>query len=163
VQRHHDFTRQVDWEAIDEEIQTNIVGVLGVTTAFMPHLKTRPSTLINVSSGLAFVPRAQVPVYCATKAFVHSFTVSLRHQLRKTSVRVIEVIPPWVQTELGARHASALPVAPGRGPMPLDAFIQETMKDLATDAEELPVAGAKYFYESAVGKGFGAAFEGMNG
>ena len=67
-------------------------------TGTVPHL-SRPSIIINISSGLAFVPMARYPVYCATKAFVHSFTMSLRHQLRNTSVRVIEVAPPWVATD----------------------------------------------------------------
>jgi uncharacterized oxidoreductase len=163
VQRRHDFSTSVDEAAIAEEIETNISGVLGMTAAFLPHLKSKASsTIINVSSGLAFVPMARCPVYCATKAFVHSFTVSLRHQLRETSVRVIEVAPPWVATDLGAGH-SAVDVEPGRGPMPLDAFISAAMTDLASDAEELPVAGAKYLYSSGVGAGFGAAFQQMNG
>jgi uncharacterized oxidoreductase len=160
VQRRHDFSASVDEAAINDEIQTNIMGVIGMTAAFLPHLKGRPSTIINISSGLAFVPMAQYPVYCASKAFVHSFTVSLRHQLRKTSVRVIEVAPPWVATELGG--PSTFEPAPGRGPMALDEFVDAAMKDLASDVEELPVAGARYLYRSGVGEGFGAAFEQMN-
>ena len=159
VQRRHDFAAGVDEGAIADEIQTNIMGVLGMTIAFLPHLKSQASTIINVSSGLAFVPMARYPVYCATKAFVHSFTVSLRHQLRETSVRVIEVAPPWVATELGAGHTTAVA---GRAPMGLDEFIDAAMKDLASDAEELPVAGARWLYRSGVGEGFGAAFEQMN-
>jgi uncharacterized oxidoreductase len=163
VQRLHDFSGPVDEAAIDEEIQTNIMGVIGMTTAFLPHLKRKAAaTIINVSSGLAFVPRADYPVYCATKAFVHSFTISLRHQLRKTSVRVIELAPPWVATDLGAGHTTS-EAPPGRGPMPLDAFIDAAMKDLASDAEELPVAGARFLYNSGVGDKAGVAFAQMNG
>jgi uncharacterized oxidoreductase len=163
VQRQHDFSGPVDEEEIAEEIGTNIMGVLGVTTAFLPHLKSQASaTIVNVSSGLAFVPMARFPVYCATKAFVHSFTVSLRHQLRNTSVRVIEVIPPWVATDLGAGHSTFV-AEPGRGPMPLDAFIEATMLDLASDREELAVAGAKYLYSSGVGEKAGVVFGQMNG
>jgi uncharacterized oxidoreductase len=160
VQRRHDFATSVDEAAIAEEIQTNIMGVIGMTTAFLPHLKKRASTLINISSGLAFVPMARYPIYCATKAFVHSFTVSLRHQLMGTTVRVIEVIPPWVATELG--ETPTLEFVPGRGPMALDAFIEASMNDLASNAEELPVAGAKYLHRAGVGERFGEAFEGMN-
>ena len=119
------------------------------------------ATIINVSSGLAFVPMARFPIYCATKAFVHSFTVSLRHQLKDTGVRVIELAPPWVATDLGGAHADPEP-EPGRGPMPLDAFIEAAMKDLASDAEELPVAGAKFLYGAGVGERFAAVFEDMN-
>ncbi len=161
VQRRHDFSGSVDEAAIAEEIETNIFGVLGMTAAFLPHLKSKPSAaLINISSGLAFVPMARYPVYCATKAFVHSFTVSLRHQLRDSSVRVIEVAPPWVATDLGG--PSTFVPEPGRGPMPLDAFISAAMEDLASDREELAVAGAKFLYGSGVGERARAAFEQMN-
>ena len=162
VQRHHDFSGAVDESAIADEIQTNIMGVIGMTTAFLPYLKERDSTIVNVSSGLAFVPMARFPVYCATKAFVHSFTVSLRHQLRGTSVRVIELAPPWVESELGSGHSTFL-VAPGRGPMPLDSFIAAAMEDLASDREELAVAGAKFLYGAGVGEKFAEVFWQMNG
>ncbi|MGA3185712.1 MAG: SDR family NAD(P)-dependent oxidoreductase [Bryobacteraceae bacterium] len=163
VQRQHDFSAAVDEGEIAEEIETNIMGVLGMTTAFLPHLKSKASAaIVNVSSGLAFVPMARFPVYCATKAFVHSFTVSLRHQLRGTSVRVIEVAPPWVATELGAGHSTFV-AEPGRGPMPLGAFIEAAMEDLASDREELAVAGAKFLYGSGVGEKAGEVFGQMNG
>jgi uncharacterized oxidoreductase len=159
VQYRHDFSAPVDEAAIAEEIQTNIMGVIGMTAAFVPHLKSRPSIIINISSGLAFVPMARYPVYCATKAFVHSFTMSLRHQLRNTSVRVIEVAPPWVATDLGAGHTTT---EQGRAPMALDAFIDAAMKDLASGVEELPVAGARYLHSAGVGKEVRSAFEQMN-
>ena len=68
-------------------------------------MKQKESAIINVSSGLGFVPLAICPVYCATKAAVHSFCISLRHQLKNTSIKVFEIIPPIVDTELdkGAR------------------------------------------------------------
>jgi uncharacterized oxidoreductase len=163
VQRQQDFSGSVDEVAIAEEIETNIMGVLGMTTAFLPHLKSKnQATIINVSSGLAFVPMARFPVYCATKAFVHSFTMSLRHQLRDTSVRVIEVAPPWVATDLGSGH-STLVAEPGRGPMPLAAFIDAAMEDLASDREELAVAGAKFLYGAGVGEKAAEVFGQMNG
>jgi uncharacterized oxidoreductase len=161
VQRQHDFTGAVDESAIEDEIRTNIVGVIGITTAFLPHLKGRDSTIVNVSSGLAFVPMARFPVYCATKAFVHSFTMSLRHQLRGTTVRVIELAPPWVESDLGAGHAT-LTATPGRGPMPLNAFISAAMQDLASDREELAVAGAKFLYGAGVGAKSAEVFGQMN-
>jgi uncharacterized oxidoreductase len=139
------------------------MGVIGMTAAFLPHLKSKAAaTMINVSSGLAFVPMARFPVYCATKAFVHSFTMSLRQQLKNTSVRVIELAPPWVGTDLGAGH-STLEAQPGRGPMPLAAFIDAAMEDLASDREELAVAGAKYLYSAGVGERVGEVFAQMNG
>lgn len=162
VQRRHDFSKSVDEGTIADEIQTNIMGVIGMVTEFLPHLKSKPSaTIVNVSSGLAFVPMARFPVYCATKAFVHSFTISLRHQLRNTGVRVIEVAPPWVESELGAGHSTFV-AEPGRGPMPLDAFIAAAMQDLASDREELAVAGAKFLYNAGVGEKAAVVFGQMN-
>jgi uncharacterized oxidoreductase len=162
VQRQHDFSKSVDEGTIADEIQTNIMGVIGITTEFLPHLKGKAeATIVNVSSGLAFVPMARFPVYCATKAFVHSFTISLRHQLRNTGVRVIEVAPPWVESELGAGHSTFV-AEPGRGPMPLDAFIAASMQDLASDREELAVAGAKFLYNAGVGEKAAVVFGQMN-
>lgn len=161
IQRQLDFSADEPVE-FAEEIETNIMGVLGMISAFLPHLKTQPAAaIINVSSGLAFVPMARFPVYCATKAFVHSFTVSLRHQLRNTGVRVIEIIPPWVATNLGAGHTDLQPERE-RKPMPLAAFIDAAMRDLASDAEELPIAGAKYFYGAVAGETFATVFKQIN-
>jgi uncharacterized oxidoreductase len=100
----------------------------------MPHLLKQPSAaILNVSSGLAFVPLAATPTYCATKAAIHSYTQSLRYQLQNTAIQVIEIIPPWVATEL----MGAAPTDPRA--MPLEAFITETMQLLATGAEEICV------------------------
>ena len=131
-----------DEAAVMAEISTNVIAPLRVTAAFLPHLKTRPeATVVNVSSGLAFVPMTRFALYCATKAAVHSWTMSLRRQLRGTSVKVVEVIPPWVDTELGGENK---PKAIGdRRPMALNAFIAETMEALATDGEELAIGDAK--------------------
>jgi len=92
------------------------MGALRVTAAFLPLLKTRPgATIMATSSNLAFIPRADFPTYCASKAFLHSWLQSLRHQLRNVPVAVLELAPPYVQTELtGDRQASdprAMPVA----------------------------------------------------
>ena len=164
VQRTHDFSANtgLNADAAAEEIETNINGVLRVTDAFLPHLKTKPyAVIVNVTSGLAFVPMARFPVYCATKAFVHSFTVSLREQLRGSNVHVLELAPPWVKTDLDTRHPATAPV--DRGPMPLDAFIAEAMKEFATDEQQLNVAGAKYLYGSGVGERFASTFAQING
>lgn len=145
VQRAHDFAagNALDEQAMLDEVNTNLLGVIRCCAAFVPHLMTRPqATLINVSSGLAFVPLARFPIYCATKAAVHSFTLSLRHQLRGSNVRVIELIPPWVATDLDRAHPHR--PAPGApGPMPLDAFIDQAMDELAKDQDEVAVADAK--------------------
>src|SRR5882672_4257647 len=143
VQRRHDFAagKSIDDAAILAEIQTNLLGLIRVTAEFLPHLKNQQNAiLLNVSSGLAFVPLAVFPVYCATKAAVHSFSQSLRHQLKDSKVKVIELIPPYVATELGG-GAQAPAVALRQ--MPLETFVAETMKELAGDADEIAIGGAK--------------------
>jgi uncharacterized oxidoreductase len=73
-----------------------------LTQLLLPHLLARPrAAIVNVTSGLAFAPLSGAPVYCATKAALHSFTLSLRHQLAGTTVRVVEIVPPAVNTDLG--------------------------------------------------------------
>jgi uncharacterized oxidoreductase len=114
IQKPQDFTAS-DSEILDARsiIQTNIVGTLLLTAALLPVLMQQPdSTIITTSSGLAFVPRNNFPVYCASKAFLHSWLQSLRFQLRKTSVEVLELAPPYVQTEMiGTDQALAMPLA----------------------------------------------------
>jgi uncharacterized oxidoreductase len=135
--------RPLDEKLLLEELNTNILGLIRVGAAFTAHLAGRPNaTLINVSSGLAFVPLARFPVYCATKAFVHSFTMSLRYQLRGKGIRVVELIPPYVATELGG-PSKGMPPPGAPQPMLLADFISETMKALATDADELAIGEAK--------------------
>lgn len=90
----------------EDEIDINFKAPVQLSALFVPLLAERDeAAIINISSGLGFVPIAFMPVYCATKAALHSFTVSLRHQLRNSSIKVFEVIPPTVDTELdkGAR------------------------------------------------------------
>ncbi len=89
-----------------DEIDINFKAYVFLTAHFIPDfMKKKDAAIVNVSSGLAFIPIASMPVYCATKAAVHSFSVSLRHQLKDTNIRVCEVIPPTVDTDLhkGAR------------------------------------------------------------
>jgi uncharacterized oxidoreductase len=88
-------------ENLTEEIETNLCGPIRMTKQFLPHLKTKPSAaIVNVSSGLAFTPLPMSPVYCATKAAMHSFTLSLRVQTKNTKVKIFELAPPATQTEL---------------------------------------------------------------
>lgn len=86
----------------EDEMQTNFAAPIYLSAYFAPLLmKKKESAIVNVSSGLGFVPIAAMPVYCATKAGIHLFTVSLRHQLKACSVKVFEIVPPAVETELG--------------------------------------------------------------
>jgi uncharacterized oxidoreductase len=108
-------------------VATNLLGPIRLTAALLPHLKQQPhATIMNVSSGLAFVPLVFTPTYCATKAAIHSYTESLRYQLRATNIEVLELAPPYVATDLmsGASDPRA---------MPLGKFIAEVMGILKTE------------------------------
>lgn len=102
IQLRSSLTDPGEWERSREEIGVNLEAPIHLSMLFAPHLRTRErAAIVNVTSGLAFAPMARVPVYCATKAALHSFTVSLRHQLAGTTVEVVEIIPPAVDTDLG--------------------------------------------------------------
>jgi len=162
MQRRHEFAsgKPIDDLAMLAEIQTNLVGLIRMSAEFLPHLRKQPdATLLNVSSGLAFVPLAVFPVYCATKAAVHSFTLSLRHQLRDSKVKVIELIPPYVATELGGGVQAP---AGALHQMPLETFIAETMKELTGDADEIAIGGAKNLIAASSPENIKAKFAGMN-
>lgn len=101
-QRYNLFDVQDDWSYYQQEIAINFDAPVHLTMLFLPLLAGKDNaTVINVSSGLAFTPMASAPVYSATKAALHSFTMSLRFQARKQGVNVIEVAPPAVNTDLG--------------------------------------------------------------
>jgi uncharacterized oxidoreductase len=127
----------VDEAVLVPTVMTNLLGPIRMTSALIDHLKKQTTaTVINVSSGLAFTPLAMTAVYCATKAAVHSYTLSQRYQLKGSSVTVLELAPPWVQTDLFGGKSD--PRA-----MPLREFIDETMTVLATNATEILVEGVK--------------------
>jgi len=118
-------------------IETNLMGPIRLTSALIGHLKTRPGAVVAyVSSVLGFTPLALTAVYSATKAALHSYAMSQRFMLRDSGVRVLEIAPPWVLTELmNSQEAEAA--------MPLDQYIAETLVVLATDADEILVEAAK--------------------
>lgn len=107
IQREIDLTKgEADLVSGENEIVVNLEAPIHLSALFIPHLmKQKESAIVNISSGLAFIPIAFMPIYCATKAAIHSFSLSLRHQLTGTDVKVYEVAPPTVDTELdkGAR------------------------------------------------------------
>lgn len=101
VMRNLDFSKDLPAIEVDEEIITNVLGPLRLIALLLPHLRRQPNALVvNVSSGLAFVPLKTSPVYCASKAAIHSFSTSLREQLKGTAVAVVELAPPAVHTPL---------------------------------------------------------------
>lgn len=144
-----------DAEAI---VATNLLGPIRLTAALLPVLQKQPySVVMNVSSGLAFVPIVFTPTYCATKAAIHSYTESLRYQLQGTTTEVLELIPPYVATHLmaGASDPRA---------MPLDQFIAEVMQILKTQpsAVEICVENVKRTRFAAESGHYDAAFNGLN-
>ncbi|WP_416067570.1 SDR family oxidoreductase [Rhizobium sp. ZK1] len=118
-------------------IETNLLGPIRLTSALIEHLKAQPrATIIHNTSVLAYVPIATNAVYSASKAALHSYTLSQRFMLRDTRVTVQEIAPPWVDTDLIKKSGDTRA-------MPLDAFIAETMKGLATEAPEVFVEGIR--------------------
>ena len=128
--------RAPDPDVIDEVISTNLIGPLLLTAHLLPALRRRPSSaIVNVTSSLAFVPKAALPTYCAAKAALHSYTESLRFQLRDSPIRVIEVPPPRVYLE-------AVP-DDGYG-VGVEEFVRDVMSLLASrpEADEVVVDAA---------------------
>lgn len=117
----------------EDTIATNLLGPIRLTSALLPHLlKQQRAAILTISSGLAFVPLATTPTYSATKAAIHSWSMALREQLKATSVEVIEIAPPYVQTELLGPQQAVDPAA-----MPLAEFTNEVMALL----ESAPASG----------------------
>jgi uncharacterized oxidoreductase len=139
MQRIEDLKSGV-MEDTEATIETNLLGPMRLTSALTEHLMRQPhAAILNVTSALAMLPAAMLPSYCASKAAMHSYTQSLRYQLRDTSVQVIEIVPPWVQTDLqGSRGMN--PKA-----MPLAEYIAETMAMLQNnpDATEIVAERAR--------------------
>ena len=143
IMRFDDAASILDEETVTSQIETNLLGSIRLASALIEHLKAQPASwIIYNSSALAFTPLAQFAVYSGTKAFLHSYAMSQRFRLRKTSVKVQEIAPPWVGTDLLGNPSD--PRA-----MPLDKFIAGTIKALGTDAEEVLVEEARGFRNNA--------------
>ncbi|HTN56000.1 MAG TPA: SDR family NAD(P)-dependent oxidoreductase [Microbacterium sp.] len=140
--------RAEDWtspagvlDSAEATVNTNLLGPIRLISAFLDQLTTRPdATIMTVTSGLAFAPLRVTPTYNATKAAIHMLSETLRLQLAGTGVRVVELVPPSVQTELMPGHQDD-PSA-----MPLDEFIDEVMGLLQSqpDADEILVERVKF-------------------
>jgi uncharacterized oxidoreductase len=113
IQQRMDLHDADFWKRTRDELAINLEAPVHLSHLLLPVLsRNKGSCVINVSSGLAFVPMSRAPVYCATKAAIHSFTQSLRRQLKQDGIEVIEIIPPAVSTDLGGvgLHAKDTPV-----------------------------------------------------
>jgi uncharacterized oxidoreductase len=132
-----DVSTAVDDALLVSTLTTNLMGPIRMTGALIEHLKRQDvAAVINVSSVLGFVPLAMTAVYSSTKAALHSYSLSLRYRLQNTPVKVLELAPPWVRTDL--LNSNNEPRA-----MPLDEFIEETMRVIETGAYEVLVEQAK--------------------
>lgn len=142
VQLLTDLTKPVNLTRVNSEVETNFIAPIHLSSLFAQHFATKKeAAIINISSGLAFVPLSFMPVYCATKAAIHSLTLSLRHQLKNTSIKVFEIAPPAVDTELGSDRREDK--TQSHGGLPVNEFIGEAMDAIKNDILEAPIAGAK--------------------
>jgi uncharacterized oxidoreductase len=120
-----------DWEARRQEIIINVEAPVHLAMLFIEQLQAQAHpAIINVTSGLAFAPAAFVLIYSATKAALHSFTLSLRHQLKQTPIQVLEIVPPAVNTDLGGPGLHTFGV-------PVDDFADSVMARLAAGEVEV--------------------------
>ena len=158
MRRENLLTQSEDLADAEAIVSTNLLGPIRLTAALLPLLRMQPrSAIINVTSGLAFVPLVFTPTYCATKAALHSYTQSMRYQLQGTGVEVLELVPPYVATHL--MDGAADPRA-----MPLDKFIAEVMEILKTQpgATEICVENVKRLRFAAETGKYEAVFHGFN-
>jgi uncharacterized oxidoreductase len=134
IMKHESLRTGVVADA-EATIATNLLGPIRLTAELLPLLLQQPrAAIMTVTSRLAFVPMAMTPTYCATKAALHSYTQSLRYQLRDSAVQVLELVPPYVQTELTEPRQASDPNA-----MPLMDYIAESMKILKTSPEAVEI------------------------
>jgi len=136
IMQPDDVSTLIDDNLLTLTVTTNLLGPIRLTSALIETLKRNRGTVVYNTSVLAFVPLALTAIYSATKAALHSFVLSQRFTLKEKGVRVLELAPPWVRTELmNSQEAEEA--------MPLDQFIAETMQVLETDADEILVDAAK--------------------
>lgn len=152
------LSQQADLADAEAIVATNLLGPIRLTAALLPQLqKQERAAIMNVSSGLAFVPLVLTPTYCATKAAIHSYTESLRYQLQNTAIEVLELVPPYVATNLmgGAADPRA---------MPLKQFIAEVMEILKDKpaSGEICVGHVNGLRRAAESGGYDAAFNRLN-
>ena len=135
IQRYIDLKKGLDeLRSGEDEIAINFVAVVELTSLFIGHLMKKPSAaIINVSSGLGFMPMPNTPIYSATKAAVHTYTLVLRQQLKDTSVKVVEIVPPMVDTDLNKAGRNAAHIK-FRG-ISLSEYIPTVINGLKNDAD----------------------------
>ncbi len=155
IQRYPRLDRRGEWDPVEEEIAINFSAPVHLSMLLIPHLlgQKRPA-IVNVTSGLSFVPLANAPIYSATKAALHSFTLSLRHQLAGTPVEVVEIVPPAVNTDLGGPGLHTFGVA-------IDEFLDAVLPRLEAGEREVAYGFAEQS-SRASREGLDQLFERMN-
>ena len=141
----------VDASGHFDEISINLEAPIHLSMLFIAQLASQGSAaILNLSSGLAFTPIARAPIYCATKAALHSFSLSLRYQLRNTSIKVFEIVPPLVQSELHDHQVDSIASTAGRPTMPAmptQEFVAQCLQALEQDEYTKAVGMAANLHE----------------
>jgi len=136
IQRRFQLVDPADWDEVRQELAINLEAPLHLSLLLLPQLRRQPRpAIVNVTSGLSFAPLTAAPVYSATKAALHSLTLSLRHQLSQTPVSVVEIIPPAVNTDLGGVGLHTFGA-------PLDEFADAVFARLGAGDLEIAYGGA---------------------
>jgi uncharacterized oxidoreductase len=157
VQLHNNLSTEVDVNRVRAEIETNLVAPIHLSSLMVDHLAGKPqAAIINISSGLAFAPISFMPVYCATKAALHSYSLSARHVLKQKGIAVFEIAPPSTDTELG--HDNRADKTVSHGGIPVSEFLAEAIEALKNDVYEAPIGQAKWIKGNP-----DQAFNAMNG
>ena len=160
IQQDLNFRQEVSANLIQQEIDTNFTSYVHFCALFSQHLQQKEeAAIINISSGLAFIPLSVVPLYCATKAAIHTFTISLRHQLKNTSVKVFEIIPPTVDSDLNKAGRERRRMK-DRGIKP-EEFASPAIEAIKNDQLETCIGQAVNLYNASK-QNFDAVFQRMN-
>ncbi|HIK05901.1 MAG TPA: SDR family oxidoreductase [Trichormus sp. M33_DOE_039] len=141
IQYNYEFANaEIKTELIEEELRTNLIAPLQLIKLMLPHLLKQPqATIINVSSGLALVPKQSAPVYCASKAGLHIATKALRWQLETTSIKVFEIIAPLVDTPMTQGRGKGKKISP-------EALVDEFWQNFTRDRDEIRIGKTKLLF-----------------
>lgn len=124
---------------IEEEVNINLLAHLKLTDRFLPFFMQRPSAaIVNITSALAVVPKQSAPIYCATKAAMHNFTKALRYQLENTPIKVFEIIPALVDTEMTKGR--------GKGKITPEVLAEEALRGIESDKYEIRIEKTKILF-----------------
>ncbi|MGO8692053.1 MAG: SDR family oxidoreductase [Rectinemataceae bacterium] len=141
IQLVTDLTKPLDMARVRDELEINLLAPLHLGSLFAQQLSGKEgAAVVNVSSGLAFAPIAAMPVYCAGKAAVHSLSLSMRRQFRDLGIKVYEIAPPSVDSELGKERR---PQGGTHGGLPVAAFVDAVIAALEAETFEIALEGAE--------------------